>query len=824
MRKSRFDWRLDGIWPSSRKFRSSKATEEPTLSLNSKEIGQSNAMLTGLIPSSLSQNFLSTTGLQSSAPYDEDESPPNVHYIPEPLDYVHSGIAYDNSGNPYYITYGTNGKNILRGTNGRDLILGFSGDDEINGGNGADRILGGDGNDFITGGSGNDALSGGNGDDTIHGGYGKDGLYGDEGNDYLDGGEGNDHLDGGYGNDILYGGDGDDTLSGGAGNDLMDGGAGNDTLYHDGGNDVYVFGRGYGHDILNNFDNNPDKWDVLRLVGLSRRDVDFLISGSDFIIRIKNTLETFTVVNGARGHLAGEFNASGLEAIEFAGGRVMAWSEIAAGQVIMEGTGGNDNLLARYINSAMYGGAGNDTLNGGTGNDLLYGGDGDDTLSGGSGDDILDGGAGNDKLWNGGGNDVFVFGRGYGHDTLNGSDSNQSKRDILRLVGLTRDEVDFMVSGSDFVVRIKDTGETFKVVYGAAANSATAFNSYGLEAIEFGDGRVMEWSEVAAGQVIMEGTDGNDNLSARYINSAMSGGAGNDTLNGGTGHDILDGGAGNDSLNGGAGDDVFVFGRGYGHDTVNASDSNQNKRDVLRLLGLSRDDVDFMVSGNNFVVRIKDTGETVSVVNGAMASSSTVFNSYGLQAIEFGDGSVIEWSDIDSVLMEGTEANDSLYAKYLNTTMYGKAGNDNLNGGTGNDIFYGGAGNDTLSGGAGDDTYMFSAGNGQDTINNSGGGDDLLMFQDINPAELWFGQSGNHLTIGLVGTQDRVTVNNWFNGDAYKIDTIQAGSDVITETQVAQLVQAMAALGAPAGVDGQWSAEQQEALAPVLASYWQPKF
>lgn len=94
----------------------------------------------------------------------------------------------------------------------------------------------------------------------------------------------------------------------------------------------------------------------------------------------------------------------------------------------------------------------------------------------------------------------------------------------------------------------------------------------------------------------------------------------------------------------------------------------------------------------------------------------------------------------------------------------------------GHDLLYGGAGDDTLSGGAGNDTYVFNAGDGRDTINNSGGGDDLLLFQDINPAELWFGKSGSHLVIGLVGSQDQVTVNNWYSGDAYKIDTIQAGS------------------------------------------------
>jgi hypothetical protein len=72
----------------------------------------------------------------------------------------------------------------------------------------------------------------------------------------------------------------------------------------------------------------------------------------------------------------------------------------------------------------------------------------------------------------------------------------------------------------------------------------------------------------------------------------------------------------------------------------------------------------------------------------------------------------------------------------------------------------------------------------------------------------------------LVGTQDKVTVSNWFAGD-YKIDTIEAGSMFIVETQVAQLIQAMAAIGAPAGADGQWTEEQEQALTPILLTFWQ---
>ncbi|CAK0770745.1 hypothetical protein WCLP8_4620002 [uncultured Gammaproteobacteria bacterium] len=33
---------------------------------------------------------------------------------------------------------------------------------------------------------------------------------------------------------------------------ILDGGAGNDTLTGNGGNDTFVFGRGYGQDVINN--------------------------------------------------------------------------------------------------------------------------------------------------------------------------------------------------------------------------------------------------------------------------------------------------------------------------------------------------------------------------------------------------------------------------------------------------------------------------------------------------------------------------------------------------------------------------------------------
>jgi Ca2+-binding RTX toxin-like protein len=170
----------------------------------------------------------------------------------------------------------------------------------------------------------------------------------------------------------------------------------------------------------------------------------------------------------------------------------------------------------------------------------------------------------------------------------------------------------------------------------------------------------------------------------------------------------------------------------------------------------------------------------------------------------------------------GEGGNDTLNGGTKNDALYGGTGDDSLYGNNGDDLLDGGPGNDILKGGAGDDVYLFRQGSGHDSINNSGGGTDRLILEDLDPAELWFGKTGNHLTIGLVGTQDNVTVSNWFAAGENSIDVIQAGSSTLTETQLTQLLQALSAVSAPAGVNGQWTQEQRDALEPILAAYWQP--
>src|SRR5262249_39232660 len=97
---------------------------------------------------------------------------------------------------------------------------------------------------------------------------------------------------------------------------------------------------------------------------------------------------------------------------------------------------------------------------------------------------------------------------------------------------------------------------------------------------------------------------------------------------------------------------------------------------------------------------------------------------------------------------------------------------------SGNDVLFGGSGNDVLTGGGGNDTYQFGRGGGQDRIVN-GTPDSMTASGEldfgaaISDNQLWFQQSGNDLTIDVMGSQDKITVVGWFSGAGAQLQEIK---------------------------------------------------
>lgn len=200
------------------------------------------------------------------------------------------------------ILYGLGGKDFLDGGKGNDILYGGDGDDTLNGDDGCDTLYGECGDDMLYGGAGDDKLYGGDGNDTLDGGIGNDVLYGGNGDDILIGGGGRDSLHGGDGNDNLYGSDDADCLYGDNGCDLLDGGYGDDYLNGGKGADTYIYGDGYGKDVIEDC-GDPCDTDVIKFK--SDINLGHLVFSEDCgnLVITVDECNTLTVKNWFKGNV-----------------------------------------------------------------------------------------------------------------------------------------------------------------------------------------------------------------------------------------------------------------------------------------------------------------------------------------------------------------------------------------------------------------------------------------------------------------------------------------------------------------------------------------
>ena len=106
--------------------------------------------------------------------------------------------------------------------------------------------------------------------------------------------------------------------------------------------------------------------------------------------------------------------------------------------------------------------------------------------------------------------------------------------------------------------------------------------------------------------------------------------------------------------------------------------------------------------------------------------------------------------------------------------LIGNVGSDSLQGLSGDDILEGGLGNDELRGGLDSDSYFFDSGHGNDFIYEEGGdADTILLGSGIESADLAMLRSGNDLAIFQQGVTDSVTISNFFQSSANRIEYLQ---------------------------------------------------
>ena len=162
--------------------------------------------------------------------------------------------------------------------------------------------------------------------------------------DAILGSDKNDSLCGNDGDDCIYGATGNDNLYGGNGNDILIGGEGNDTLYGDNGNDIYVFKKGYGQDIIDNYYNQTTDNDILEMRDLKYSECELVMNGYDLVVKVKGTNDSVTV----KDCFSTEY--SRINSIKFAD-KTISYDDIVnyfkTTGITVSGTSNDDNKIGR---------------------------------------------------------------------------------------------------------------------------------------------------------------------------------------------------------------------------------------------------------------------------------------------------------------------------------------------------------------------------------------------------------------------------------------------------------------------------------------------
>jgi hypothetical protein len=144
-------------------------------------------------------------------------------------------------------------------------------------------------------------------------------------------------------------------------------------------------------------------------------------------------------------------------------------------------------------------------------------------------------------------------------------------------------------------------------------SSTHMFGTWGSDAVK-GGASADGWINGLSGDDVIYGTDRNEQLINENGDALLVAGGGNDIIWAGAGNDILDGGTGNDTLYGEEGSDTYIFRRGSGQDTIIDVDTTPGNTDTIWLgSNLTPNDVSLKRIGNNLVLKIIDTTDTLTV-------------------------------------------------------------------------------------------------------------------------------------------------------------------------------------------------------------------
>jgi Ca2+-binding RTX toxin-like protein len=276
-------------------------------------------------------------------------------------------------------------------------------------------------------------------------------------------------------------------------------------------------------------------------------------------------------------------------------------------------------------------------------------------------------------------------------------------------------------------------------------------------------------------------------------NNTITGGAGGNTLGASGSNDTVNGGSGNDTLLIGGGTDKFFGGGGADTFKVVSAIFNAGLNQAQNVIA------DFSVASEKI-----DLSAISGITSLADLHFSTVtFSGQSFLQISLGTTG-------QALMLSGVTANQLSASNFVFAPAAAPLLNASAVVGSDNSI------------------YTFARGDGQEQIDNRAAGNTAasgeLDFADgIDAGQLWFARNGNDLSISVMGSQDKVTVAGWYDTSASQLADIKTAGGMQIDSQLSQLVQAMASYSAShAGFDPSTAtqAPPDAGLQNAIAAAW----
>jgi len=187
-------------------------------------------------------------------------------------------------------------------------------------------------------------------------------------------------------------------------------------------------------------------------------------------------------------------------------------------------------------------------------------------------------------------------------------------------------------------------------------------------------------------------------------------------------------GKGNDKIITIAGDTLYIYNNGDGRDVI----YDNGGVDTLHFNGIDKADIIIQKDSKDLILAIKEDGIEFKELENKIIIKDFMLGENRVENFTFKNNQNLKLQEILEEIIITTESDYiDFSSQVISLDIDAKAGDDTIRSGSNNDILTGGLGDDILQGGRGNDKYIFSKGDGRDTIIDIQGIDSLQFGEGI---------------------------------------------------------------------------------------------